>query len=52
MPVAISDEVLATAHISEPELEQELAVSLFQRERPTPAQGTAFNLLKLYRYAA
>ena len=30
MPVTISDEVLAAAHISEPELKQELALTLFQ----------------------
>ena len=40
MPVTISDEVLALAHISEPELKQELAVALFQRERLTLAQAS------------
>ncbi|HLK22919.1 MAG TPA: UPF0175 family protein [Bryobacteraceae bacterium] len=40
MPVTISDEVLALAHITEPELKQELAVALFQRERLTLAQAS------------
>jgi predicted HTH domain antitoxin len=40
MPVTISDEVLALAHISEPELKQELALALFQRERLTLAQAS------------
>jgi predicted HTH domain antitoxin len=40
MPVTISDEVLTAAHISEPELKQELAVALFQQERLTLAQAT------------
>lgn len=41
MPVTISDEVLALAHITEPELKQELAVALFQRERLTLAQASS-----------
>jgi predicted HTH domain antitoxin len=32
MPVTISDEMLAAAHISESELKQALALALFQRE--------------------
>ena len=40
MPVTISDEVLAAAHITEHELKQELAVTLFQRERLTLAQAS------------
>ncbi len=40
MPVTISDEVLAAAHISEPELKRELAVTLFQQERLTLAQAS------------
>jgi predicted HTH domain antitoxin len=37
MPVTISDEMLAAAHLSEPELKQELALVLFQKERLTLA---------------
>ena len=33
MPVTISDEVLAAAHVSEAELKRELAIALFQQER-------------------
>jgi predicted HTH domain antitoxin len=40
MPVTISDEVLAAAHISEPELKQELALTLFRQERLTLAQAS------------
>lgn len=40
MPVTIPDEVLAAAHISEPELKCELAVTLFQQERLTLAQAS------------
>jgi predicted HTH domain antitoxin len=40
MPVTISDEVLTPAHISEPELKQELALTLFQQERLTLAQAS------------
>ena len=40
MPVTISDEVLTAAHISEPELKQELALALFQKERLTLAQAS------------
>jgi predicted HTH domain antitoxin len=42
MPVTISDEVLAAAHISEPELKQELALTLFHRERLTLEQASRF----------
>jgi predicted HTH domain antitoxin len=41
MPVIISDEVLSAAHISEPELKQELALVLFQNERLTLAQASS-----------
>jgi predicted HTH domain antitoxin len=40
MPVTISDDVLTAAHITEPELRQELALTLFQRERLTLAQAS------------
>jgi predicted HTH domain antitoxin len=40
MPVTIPDEVLAAAHISEPELKQEVALTLFQQERLTLAQAS------------
>jgi predicted HTH domain antitoxin len=40
MTVTISDEVLPAAHISEPELRQELALTLFQQERLTLAQAS------------
>ena len=40
MPVTISDDVLSAAHISEPELKQELALTLFQQERLTLAQAS------------
>jgi predicted HTH domain antitoxin len=40
MPVTISDEVLTAAHISEPELRQELALALFSQERLTLAQAS------------
>ena len=40
MPVTISDDVLLAAHISEPELKQELAQALFQKERLTLAQAS------------
>lgn len=40
MPVTISDAVLTAAHISEPELKQELALTLFQQERLTLAQAS------------
>ena len=40
MPVTISDDVLTAAHISEPELRQELALTLFQQERLTLSQAS------------
>ena len=40
MPVTISDEVLTAAHISEPELRRELALTLFQQDRLTLAQAS------------
>ena len=40
MPVTISDEVLAAAHMSEPELKQEIALALFRQERLTLAQAS------------
>ena len=40
MPVTIPDEVLAAAHITEPELKRELALTLFQQERLTLAQAS------------
>jgi len=42
MPVTISDEVLKAAHMSEPELKQELAVTLFQQDRLTLAEASRF----------
>lgn len=41
MPVTIPDEVLAAAHMSEPELKRELALTLFQQERLTLAQASS-----------
>jgi predicted HTH domain antitoxin len=40
MPVTITDEVLFAAHISELELKQELALTLFQQERLTLGQAS------------
>jgi predicted HTH domain antitoxin len=40
MPVTIPDEVLKAAHISEPELKQELALTLFRQERLTLGQAS------------
>jgi predicted HTH domain antitoxin len=40
MLVTIPDEVLAAAHLSEPELKQELALTLFQQERLSLAQAS------------
>ncbi len=40
MPVTISDEVLTAAHLSKPELKQELALALFQQGRLTLAQAS------------
>jgi predicted HTH domain antitoxin len=49
MPVTISDEVLTAAHMAEPELKQELALSLFQRERLTLAQAS--HLVEMNKFA-
>jgi predicted HTH domain antitoxin len=40
MPVTLSDDVLAAAHLSEPELRLELAVALFREDRLTLAQAS------------
>ncbi len=40
MPVTISDEVLIAAHLTEPQIRQELALALFQQERLTLAQAS------------
>ncbi len=40
MPITISDEVLTSAHIGEPELKQEIALTLFQQDRLTLAQAS------------
>lgn len=40
MPVTISDDVLAAAHLSEAELRREIAVALFREERLTLAQAS------------
>ena len=40
MPVTIPDDVLAAAHLSEPELRREIAVALFREERLTLAQAS------------
>ena len=42
MPETISDEVLSAAHLSESELKQELALTLFQQDRLTLAQASRF----------
>ena len=40
MPVTITDDVLAAAHLTEPELRRELAVALFREERLTLGQAS------------
>lgn len=40
MPVTITDDVLAAAHLSEPELRLELAVALFREDRLTLGQAS------------
>jgi len=40
MPVTITDEILTAAHITEPELKQEIALALFRQERLTLAQAS------------
>ena len=42
MPLTVSDELLRTAHLSEVELLQEIAVTLFQQDRLTLGQAAAF----------
>ncbi len=42
MPVTIPDDVLAAAHLSEPEMRRELAIALFREERLTLAQASRF----------
>ena len=39
MPVTIPDEILTAAHMGEPEIKQELALTLFQRDRLTLGQA-------------
>lgn len=39
MAVTIPDDVLAAAHMSEPEIRRELALALFQQERLTLGQA-------------
>ncbi len=41
MPLTISDEILAAAHITELELKQELALTLFQQERLTLGRASS-----------
>ena len=43
MPVTIPDEILAAAHITEPELRAELALTLFHQERLTMAQASSLS---------
>jgi predicted HTH domain antitoxin len=43
MPVTIPDEILNAAHLSEPELKRELALTLFQQQRLTLAQASHFS---------
>ena len=40
MPVVVPDDVLRAAHISERELKQELALTLYQQERLTLSQAS------------
>ena len=42
MPLTVSDELLQTAHLSEVELLQEIAVTLFQQDRLTLGQAAVF----------
>jgi len=42
MPVKISDEMLAAAHLNETEMKRELAISLFALDRLTLAQASRF----------
>jgi len=52
MRITISDEVLTAAHISEPELRQEIAVVLFQREQLTPGQVSRFAEMTQLKFQA
>ena len=52
MPVTISDQVLSAAHLSEPELKQELALALFQKERLTLAQASRLAELPQLKFQA
>ncbi len=42
MPVTISDEMLAAAHLNETEMKRELAVALFEQKRLTLEQASRF----------
>lgn len=42
MPLTVSDELLQTAHLTEAELLQEIAVTLFQQDRLTLGQAASF----------
>lgn len=42
MLITIPDEIVTAANITEPELKQELALTLFQQERLTLAQASRF----------
>jgi predicted HTH domain antitoxin len=46
MPLTVSDELLQASHLSEAELLQEIAVTLFQQDRLTLGQAAAFAELK------
>ena len=52
MPVTISDEVLTAAHISEPELKRELALTLFSQERLTLAQASRLAEMTQFAFQA
>jgi len=42
MSVIVTDEILATTRMNEPEMRQEIAVMLFQQEKLTLAQSSRF----------
>ncbi len=52
MPITISDEVLTAAHISGPELKQEIALALFQQERLTLGQASRLAEMTQLRFQA
>jgi predicted HTH domain antitoxin len=52
MPITISDEVLTAAHISGPELKQEIALALFQQERLTLGQARRLAEMTQLRFQA